>query len=301
MYPSNDSRDYYDVLGLTQESSPSTIKKSYYNLALKWHPDKHNNKKEAANKFNEISEAYSTLIDPRRKEVYDKYGHEGIRRLENNQSPSRSNGTNTFLQKGFCGTDKSAFEFLWDILREESHEFNNPLENDQEEQVLDPFNCTEETPEGFGINFEDFFGQNMNHENEDEGDFGLSEPSFATTELFNPFFVTFEVTENNNNKDRVSNPPQRNQNQWFFSEQDSGRQSPASWSYYQEDLKIEELPFDSLTNKLQEFQSSLNHFHRKLKDNINPEGSLSPNSKKIYKPEKPMPSYFQKRHDVIYT
>ncbi len=211
------------------------------------------------------------MIDPKRKEIYDKYGHEGIRRLENNQNPNHEDGVNTFLKKGFCGTDKSAFEFLWDILREE--------ESHHEEQAN--FDHTEE---GFDGNFEEFFRQHLDLENEDEEGLGLSEPSFVNTELFNPFFMTFEVTENNNPS------PQRNQtNQWFsFSEQNCGLQSTP----YQEESEIEEF-----SNKLQEFQSSLNHFHRKLKDNINPEGSLSPNSKKISKQEKSVPSYFQKRYD----
>lgn len=225
------------------------------------------------------------MIDPKRKEIYDRYGHEGIRRLENNQSPSHDGGINAFLKKGFCGTDKSAFEFLWDILREEPHEFNNS----GEQTIFDPFSNTEQpTEEDFDANFENFLHQNFDLENEGEEGFGLSEPSFVNTELFNPFFMTFEVTKNNNN------PSQRNTNQWFsFSEQDCGRQCP-----YQEASEIEEL-----SSKLQEFQSSLNHFHRKLKDNINPEGSLSPNSKKIYKPEKSVPpSYFQKKHDnIIFT
>ena len=57
-----DKRDYYDILGVNKDASKSEIKKAYRKLALKYHPDK-NPKKEAEEKFKEISEAYAVLFD----------------------------------------------------------------------------------------------------------------------------------------------------------------------------------------------------------------------------------------------
>ena len=51
-------RDYYEVLGLTKSASDSEIKKSYRKLAMKYHPDRNKDDKEAAKKFTEVSEAY---------------------------------------------------------------------------------------------------------------------------------------------------------------------------------------------------------------------------------------------------
>ncbi|XP_077979258.1 dnaJ homolog subfamily B member 6-like isoform X7 [Glandiceps talaboti] len=71
--------DYYKVLGVARNSTDDEIKKAYRKLALKWHPDKNQDKKdEAEKKFKEISEAYQVLSDKKKKEIYDKYGAEGL-------------------------------------------------------------------------------------------------------------------------------------------------------------------------------------------------------------------------------
>ena len=66
-------KDYYDILGVKKTDSSETIKKSYKNLALKFHPDKASpdKKKEYEEKFKEINEAYSTLGDEEKKKSYD--------------------------------------------------------------------------------------------------------------------------------------------------------------------------------------------------------------------------------------
>ncbi|XP_070209919.1 dnaJ homolog subfamily B member 6-like isoform X4 [Littorina saxatilis] len=70
---------YYIVLGVEKSSTDREIKKAYRRLALKWHPDKNpNNKDEAEKKFKEISEAYDVLSDKKKREVYDRYGKEGV-------------------------------------------------------------------------------------------------------------------------------------------------------------------------------------------------------------------------------
>lgn len=72
-------RDYYEVLGVDKDATPEQIKKSYYKLSLKYHPDKNvdkpeNERKEAEEKFKEITEAYSVLSDPEKRKRYDNGG-----------------------------------------------------------------------------------------------------------------------------------------------------------------------------------------------------------------------------------
>ncbi|NXG41876.1 DNJB8 protein, partial [Psilopogon haemacephalus] len=65
--------DYYEVLGLHKSASQDDIKKSYHQLALKWHPDKNpSNKVKAEKKFKEIAEAYKILSDPQKRLDYDR-------------------------------------------------------------------------------------------------------------------------------------------------------------------------------------------------------------------------------------
>lgn len=79
-YQMTAKRDYYEILGVQKGASVDEIKRSYRNLALKYHPDRvsPDKKKEAEEKFKEISEAYAVLSDPQKRSQYDQFGHAGI-------------------------------------------------------------------------------------------------------------------------------------------------------------------------------------------------------------------------------
>ena len=67
--------DYYKILGVPSNADDETIKKAYKKLALKWHPDRHQDDKEEAEKmFKEIGEAYACLSDPQKRARYDAGG-----------------------------------------------------------------------------------------------------------------------------------------------------------------------------------------------------------------------------------
>ena len=73
-------RDYYEILGVAKNASAEDIRKSYREMALKFHPDRvpAEQKKEAEERFKEVSEAYAVLSDSAKRDLYDKYGHSGI-------------------------------------------------------------------------------------------------------------------------------------------------------------------------------------------------------------------------------
>lgn len=70
-----EKRDYYDVLGVSKGASDDEIKKAYRKLAIKYHPDRNPDDKEAEEKFKEAAEAYDVLSDAEKRAKYDKFGH----------------------------------------------------------------------------------------------------------------------------------------------------------------------------------------------------------------------------------
>src|SRR5512140_2751415 len=71
-------RDYYEVLGVGRDADEQTIKKAFRQLARKLHPDV-SEEPDAEARFREVSEAYEVLSNAETRELYDRYGHEGLR------------------------------------------------------------------------------------------------------------------------------------------------------------------------------------------------------------------------------
>ena len=73
-----ENEDYYKILGVNRQASHEELKKSYRSLAIKYHPDKNKDDKEAEEKFKKISEAYAVLSDTEKRKQYNSFGHAGF-------------------------------------------------------------------------------------------------------------------------------------------------------------------------------------------------------------------------------
>lgn len=96
-------KDYYKILGIVKGASDDDIKKAYRKLALKYHPDK-NKDPGAEEKFKEVAEAYEILSDAKKKDIYDKYGEEGLK-----MGGVGGGGAGT----GPSGTSPGGFSYTW--------------------------------------------------------------------------------------------------------------------------------------------------------------------------------------------
>lgn len=89
-------KDPYQLLGVQRSADEDEIKKAFRKLAMKYHPDKNPGDKGAEEKFKEINEAYEILRDPKRRQLFDQFGHAGA----SQQGPFQG-GANPF--EGFGG------------------------------------------------------------------------------------------------------------------------------------------------------------------------------------------------------
>jgi molecular chaperone DnaJ len=71
-------RDYYEVLSVAREAADEDIKRAYRKIAMKYHPDRNPGDSDAEDRFKEASEAYEVLRDPEKRQIYDRFGHEGL-------------------------------------------------------------------------------------------------------------------------------------------------------------------------------------------------------------------------------
>ena len=103
---------YYEILKITPSATLEEIKKSYRSLALKWHPDRHQDQKEAAEKkFKEIKEAYEVLSDPEKKKIYDQFGEAGLAARGGSGFPNGfPSGVPGGFPSGFPGGFQSTFQ-----------------------------------------------------------------------------------------------------------------------------------------------------------------------------------------------
>lgn len=97
------NKDYYDILGIQKSASKDEIKKAFYKLAHKYHPDKKEGNEE---KFKQVNEAYQVLSDDAKRSKYDQFG---------SQFESAGAGYERSQQGGFGGFDASDFESSFDF------------------------------------------------------------------------------------------------------------------------------------------------------------------------------------------
>lgn len=97
-------RDYYEILGVAKDVNEEDLKKAYRRLAMKFHPDRNPDNKEAEEKFKEGNEAYEILSNPDKRAAYDRHGHAGV-------DPSMGAGAGGFGGGGFS----DIFEAFGDI------------------------------------------------------------------------------------------------------------------------------------------------------------------------------------------
>lgn len=113
-------KDYYEILGVSRNATKEEIKQAYRRLAKKYHPDMNpNNRKEAEEKFKEISEAYEVLVDDEKRRLYDLYGHEGVSQKFGPSGFTWEHFTHADEWRDIFGESFDPFEFLKRFFEEE--------------------------------------------------------------------------------------------------------------------------------------------------------------------------------------
>ncbi|MFM7203539.1 MAG: molecular chaperone DnaJ [Myxococcota bacterium] len=93
-------RDYYELLGVSKTATADELKKAYRKLALQYHPDRNPDNPEAEKMFKEISEAYQVLSNDEKRQIYDRFGHDGLRGGGGGGGPGFANADEIFMNFG---------------------------------------------------------------------------------------------------------------------------------------------------------------------------------------------------------
>jgi curved DNA-binding protein len=104
-------KDYYDILGVNKKATDEEIKRAYRKMAMKYHPDRNPNKKEAEERFKEINEAYAVLSDQEKRKQYDTFGAEGFRQRFTQEDIFRGFDFDEILSGLFGGRGRREFRF----------------------------------------------------------------------------------------------------------------------------------------------------------------------------------------------
>ena len=112
------SDDYYKILELSKDASDKDISKAYKKMAIKWHPDKNQDKKEEAEEqFKKIGEAYEVLKDTRKRQIYDQVGKKGLQNSSNGEAHFHNSNPHDIFRSFFQSDD------IDDIFQQHSHVF----------------------------------------------------------------------------------------------------------------------------------------------------------------------------------
>jgi curved DNA-binding protein len=109
-------KDYYKALGVDRKASEAEIKSAYRKLALKYHPDRNPDDKQAEEKFKEINEAYQVLSNPESRARYDQLGESYTRWQQRGEAPGGFNWDDWFTQSPGGGNVRVEYGDLDDIL-----------------------------------------------------------------------------------------------------------------------------------------------------------------------------------------
>ncbi len=137
-----DFKDYYSILGVSKNASDSDIKKAYRKLALKYHPDRNPNDKQAENRFKEVNEAYEVLSDPENRKKYDQFGQYWQQADQFQQRGGGARTRTTGFNTDMGGFDFSQYGTFEEFIDELLGRFNTPGERTRYKYQTSPGGAT---------------------------------------------------------------------------------------------------------------------------------------------------------------